>query len=117
MVRNGTTYSRRTGKDATARAGEVEPRPVGAIPTQLFGTGLYRADTFELERRDDLVDERDFLGGRVDERDVQTGTDDLQGEPGEPCAGSHVYQPDQAVRSKAIIAGDAVELRDQGNRI
>ena len=50
------------------------------MPPQLFGTTLHGSDIVELERRDDLAEELDFLRGGVDERYVEVGTNDLEGE-------------------------------------
>ena len=78
---------------------------------------MHGSNTVQLERCDDLVDERDFFGGGVHKRHVELGSHDLQDQSGKPRAGTYVYQTQRAFASIAARFGEVVELRDHGDRI
>src|SRR3712207_2855461 len=78
---------------------------------------MHGSDMVELERCDDLVEKHDLLRGGVDERHVEVGTHDLEGETGEPGSGSHVDQAKRAVCMLRTRTRETVELGDHGDCI
>src|SRR5215207_5054507 len=84
---------------------------------QLFGTALHGSGSFEFQGRDDLVDERNLLGGGIDERHFERRSHDLQGKSGKPSAGSYVHQADHSVSSIARGPCETIQLRNHGDCI
>ena len=58
-----------------------------------------------------------FLAVASIRRHIEGGTDDLQGKPGKPSAGSYVHQSDCAIGWIARNPREMVELRNHGDGI